>query len=599
MNMLYEMMVSIGLATDDFDRRLNEVEGRTERQGSKIGAKFAAVGKAALAGFTVAAGAVSVIGKSAIEAYKSFEQLSGGVQTLFGEISSTVDASADVMRNAANAYKTAGISANEYMETVTSFSASLMSSLGNDAKAAANVADMAIKDMADNANKMGTSMESIQTAYQGFAKQQYMLLDNLKLGYGGTKTEMERLLKDAQAITGIKYDISNLNDVYQAIHVIQEQLGIAGTTAKEASTTIEGSMNAAKAAWQNLLVSIADENGNFEESVNNFVEAASTAGANLMPRIQQALKGVAMLITGLAPLIVSEIPKLTETILPELINAAGELLQALVNAFPAFIKTLSSLAPQFLEQGVQLLISLVEGLSETLPELIPVMVEAIITMTIALLENVDKLAECAIKLMEALAFGMLKAIPVLIAAVPKILVALKDAIINYSKTIIGEYKKVGQHIIDGIWEGINEKIGELMKKIQTVVNGIKSAFTGKIGFDIHSPSKWATEIGGFLMTGLSDGIESKEHSVNVGLKNMIDGMKKGFADIENLSKFDRTFESDFRFLEIGHLHKEDAKSSETKQASNYNFTFNSPKALSVLDAQQESKRAYREMLLGI
>ena len=203
-----------------------------------------------MAGATMAAAGLVAITKSAIANYAEYEQLVGGVDTLFK------DSSKKVQEYANNAYKTAGISANEYMETVTSFSASLLQSLGGDTDKAASVADMAITDMSDNANKMGTDIGRIQDTYQGFAKQNYTMLDNLKLGYGGTKTEMERLLKDATAISGVKYDISNLNDVYQAIHVIQGELDITGTTAKEASTTIQGSISSMKSAWTNLITSM-------------------------------------------------------------------------------------------------------------------------------------------------------------------------------------------------------------------------------------------------------------------------------------------------------------------------------------------------------
>ena len=195
--------------------------------------------------------------------------------------------------NANKAYKTAGMSANDYMQNVTSFSASLLKSVAGDTDKAAKIADMAMTDMSDNANKMGTDMSMIQSAYQGFAKQNYTMLDNLKLGYGGTKSEMERLLKDAQKISGIKYDISNLNDVYQAIHVIQGELGITGTTAKEASTTIQGSVSAMKSAWQNMLTGIATGNTeNMGNLVNNLANSVITAAQNILPRVQEIASGI-------------------------------------------------------------------------------------------------------------------------------------------------------------------------------------------------------------------------------------------------------------------------------------------------------------------
>lgn len=283
--------------------------------------------------------AVVSMTKQSIEAYSEYEQLVGGVETLFGEHARAVQTYAN------NAYKTAGLSANEYMETVTGFSASLLQSLENDTAQTARVADMAITDMSDNANKMGTSMSSLQSAYQGFAKQQYNMLDNLKLGYGGTKSEMQRLLSDASKLAGVKYDINNLSDVYQAIHVIQEELGITGTTAKEASETISGSAAAMKSAWQNLLVGIADDNADFDALVDRFVDSARTAGENFLPRVETILRGIGKLAKKIAPQLARELPKITAEILPDLISSAGELIGGLATAFaenaPAIVGALA------------------------------------------------------------------------------------------------------------------------------------------------------------------------------------------------------------------------------------------------------------------
>lgn len=243
----------------------------------------------AMKGVVTAVGAVTTaiagIGVASIKSYADLEQNIGGVETLFKKSSNKV------IENAKNAYKTAGMSANEYMSTVTGFSASLLQSLSGNTEKAADVADMALVDMSDNANKMGTSMASIQYAYQGFAKQNYTMLDNLKLGYGGTKEEMQRLLKDAQKISGVKYDISNLNDVFQAIHVIQGELGITGTTAKEAEETISGSIASMKSAWDNFL----NGSGDFDKVVETAkiaIENIATAVSEQLPRIAEEIVSV-------------------------------------------------------------------------------------------------------------------------------------------------------------------------------------------------------------------------------------------------------------------------------------------------------------------
>ena len=281
----------------------------------------AGVTASVVAAFGTAAVAIT---KQAVDAYADYEQLIGGVETLFK------DAADKVAGYAEDAFYTVGISANEYMETVTSFSASLISSLAGDTAKAADVANMALTDMADNANKMGTPLESIKTAYQGFAKQNYTMLDNLKLGYGGTKTEMERLLKDAQKLTGVKYNISNLADVYNAIHAIQVEMGIAGTTAKEAEKTITGSANMTKAAWKNVLAAIAG-GGDLDKAINNLVYSTSKYFGNLVPVVERSLAGIGELIERVAPQLVETVAAALIKAIPSLLNAVYQMIIGLAN----------------------------------------------------------------------------------------------------------------------------------------------------------------------------------------------------------------------------------------------------------------------------
>ena len=356
--------------------------------------KVAVKAGAALAKSTaVAAAGVGAVVTQAVNSYAEYEQLTGGIDTLFGQSAQSVDDYVDklsrsksqirdfqranglvvdgiigpktmaaieqsyalladssevVMANADNAYKTAGLSANEYMETVTSFSASLINSLGGDTAKAAELADMAIVDMADNANKMGTDVGSIQDAYQGFAKQNYDMLDNLRLGYGGTKSEMERLLKDAQELTGKKYDISSFADIAEAIHAVQTEMGISGTTALEASTTISGSMASFKAAWSNTLTSLVTGGDSFDRCVDDLVESAATMGQNLMPAIISALAGAGALIERLAPILEAELPGLVDTLSPPLLAAATALVKGLIVALPGIISALVDEIPAIL-----------------------------------------------------------------------------------------------------------------------------------------------------------------------------------------------------------------------------------------------------------
>lgn len=272
----------------------------------------------------------------------------GGVETLFKE------SSAQVIQYANDAYKTAGMSANDYMETVTGFSASLLQSLGGDTAAAAQVANQAVTDMSDNANKMGTSIESIQNAYQGFAKGNFTMLDNLKLGYGGTKEEMERLLADAEAIQAqqgvmVDYSITSFADITEAIHVVQTEIGITGTTALEASTTIQGSLDSMKGAWTNLMAGIGDESANTEQLVSNFVDSVSTAAENMVPRITQILEGIGEMARQLGPKIAEALPGLVSEVLPALLGAATSMIDGLIDGLSAALPALAAAVPQIIE----------------------------------------------------------------------------------------------------------------------------------------------------------------------------------------------------------------------------------------------------------
>lgn len=337
------LRLGIKVDSDAAKSQLGEVGEAVEETGLRA-EDLAAKAKSMIQAFAAAWAVKELVklGKAALEAYGQFEQLEGGVKKIFGE-------SADqVMQYAQNAYQTAGISANEYMEQVTSFSASLLQALEGDTAEAARIADMAIQDMADNANTFGTDIASIQNAYQGFAKQNYTMLDNLKLGYGGTKEEMERLLEDAEKLSGVEYDIENLDDVYQAIHVIQEEMAITGTTAAESSRTIQGSMASMKASWQNLLVSIGSGEG-LSTAVDNFLASLGTVAQNIIPRI--------VTIVG--------------TVITGLIQALPQLLMSLANAIGNFADHLDTAeGDKFLQAGWNLLKSLVTGLLKAIPELI-------------------------------------------------------------------------------------------------------------------------------------------------------------------------------------------------------------------------------------
>jgi phage-related protein len=356
---------------DTAKKELQEVSEEGEKSESRIGKVLGGIGNAAVkfgkvfgAGILAGAGALTMLAKQSVSAYGEYEQLVGGVETLFKDGASKVQEYAD------NAYKTAGLSANAYMEQATSFAASLIQSLDGDTAKAADYADRAIRDMSDNANKMGTSMESIQNAYSGFAKQNYTMLDNLKLGYGGTKGEMERLIADAakmvdvQKELGITVDATDMSFANQvnAISVIQKHLGITGTTALEASETIQGSAGSMKAAWDNLIAGLGKDNAGLGALIDRFVGTASASVNNIMPRISKVLGGIVKLVNGLIPVIAQNIPKLAKELLPTLIQAAASLVIGLAKALPELAIVIVQTIPTIFETVIQ-------ALQETFPSL--------------------------------------------------------------------------------------------------------------------------------------------------------------------------------------------------------------------------------------
>lgn len=545
-----------------FDTKLDS--SGVESGVSALGGKLSGVMGTALKGTGVAIGAavagVSALTKSSLDAYADFEQLTGGVETLF-------KTSADkVMQYADEAYKSAGLSANEYMETVTSFSASLLQGLGGDADLAADVANQAIIDMSDNANKMGSDMASIQNAYQGFAKQNFTMLDNLKLGYGGTKEEMQRLLDDAEKLqkekfgVDVEYDMNNFADVIQAIHTVQEEMDIAGTTSKEAATTIQGSLGMMKGAWQNLVTGLGDENADLDGLIDNFIQSVITVGENIMPEVERILAGIGEMVTTMLPQVVQMIPELINSVLPGIIESASGLVTTLCTAIVDNAPTLIDGAlqliltltnailenlPMIIECGFQAILQLALGIAEALPTLIPTIVEVILTIVTYLIENIDllvdaaiaiitglaeglinalpvliekapeiieklvialvnnvpKLLEAAVKVIETLATGLITNVPKLLAKIPQIMTSLKNGFLN----LCSGFADVGKNIIDGLWNGIQNGWNWLTDKVSSLAKGLLDAAKSALG--IASPSKEFRKIGEFCVAGFNDGID--------------------------------------------------------------------------------------------
>lgn len=486
---------------------LDSVAGKASGVGQALLKGIGTFAKWGAAAATAAATATAALVKSAVTAYSDYEQLVGGVETLFK------DSAGEVQKYAANAYQTAGLSANEYMETVTGFSASLLQSLDGDTKAAAEKANVAITDMSDNANKMGTSMESIQNAYQGFAKQNYTMLDNLKLGYGGTKEEMQRLLEDAEKLSGQKFDLSSYADIVDAIHVVQTEMGITGTTAKEAATTIQGSVNMTKAAWQNLVVGIADDTQNFDVLVNNFVESVTTAGNNILPRVEIALKGVGTLVEKLAPIIAKTVPNIVSTTLPSMIKAGTSMIRALLDgllkAVPelipcfknivnqlisvivtnlpmilnaavtiagAIVSGLVEALPDILDAGIELIQSLAQGLTTGIPTILSTAITIVSQLASTLIQNVPQIVQTGIQLLLGLANGILQAVPQLLQELPGIITQMVENILSCIPMII----ECGIELLTSLVDALPQIIQSIVAVLPQIINGIIEALLGHI-----------------------------------------------------------------------------------------------------------------------
>ena len=493
-----------------------------------------AVTKVVTASVAAAAGGLSVLGAKALTAYADYEQLAGGVATLFGAQDMSLEAYAQsvgksvdavkgeydnliaaqdaVMQNAAAAFQTAGLSQNEYMETVTSFSAALIASLDGDTAKAAQVADRAIVDMADNANKMGSSMESIQNAYQGFAKQNYTMLDNLKLGYGGTKSEMERLLADAQKISGVKYNLESYADIVEAIHVIQSEMHISGisaeeaaelvasgalteeeafsrmgTTAKESAATIQGSVSAAKASFSNLLLGISDDTQDFEKLIDAFVGSAATAAENILPRVETIIGGIGKLISSMSGVAADLIVDLT-AYLPDLIGAGvsmiGSIAEGLKENAPAIAKAtmdagkkllggIIDIGGDLLELGGTLLMTLAEGISENLPELLHTVSDMIAMLADGISEALPQILSLGAEILFKLIAGLETCLPQLVSSAAKIVPQLVRGITSKLPELI----KAASRVILTFAKSLADAIPKVLPEVVSAALSLAEALT--------------------------------------------------------------------------------------------------------------------------
>ena len=580
-------MAKKGTIADAYVNLIPSAEGfksgveKAINEGTSAGAKSASLGIGNLvSGFTMGIGqaafnAVTELGskvvdvaKSSISTYAEYEQLVGGVETLFGTASSRV------MRNASEAYESAGLSINEYMETVNSMAASLNQATKNEYESV-RLADIAVVDMADNANKMGTSMESIQNAYSGFTKQNFTMLDNLKLGYGGTQKEMARLLEDATKLSGVEYNIESYADIVKAIHVIQEEMGIARTTQKEAATTIQGSLAMVQGAWTNLISGIANEDADlgdlFTKLIDSIFGEDGKGGfvGNIMPRIEQALQGV----TEFIQIGLQRMPEIISTILPDLIKSfsdvilsifenintnsdeiiqnVGDIFGLLIENALKLVTSLVTTLPTILEMAINLITTLANGIAESIPVLVPTIIEVLTTILEVIMDNLSIILDAAVNIIDALIEGLLDNLPEISLAVTKIMwkmvatfISLLPQIVEVAFKIVFtlissmistllefvsgdfwqeaissivhsftdiDWEGVGTKCIEGIVSGFTKAVDKVKNTATNVAESIKKIFTD--GFQIKSPSRVFRYYGEMIDEGLAIGIDSGESEI--------------------------------------------------------------------------------------
>lgn len=474
---VFEMFGTIDADNQKANDAIDETTGKAEKSTSmfsKIGGGLKVIGTGMAVAAGVAGAAAVGLSQKVISAYADYEQLVGGVDTLFGNASKKVQQFAD------DAFLTAGLSANEYMETVTGFSASLLQSLGGDTSKAADVANQAVTDMSDNANKMGSDIGSIQNAYQGFAKQNYTMLDNLKLGYGGTQEEMKRLLADAEKISGIKYDISSFADVTEAIHVMQTEMGITGTTAQEATETISGSLAGMGSAWQNLLAGMGNADADVGKLVDNLVEQFGYVVKNITPvlgnivsALPGLLNGLLTAVADLLPTLLSAVTDLFNQVLQTLLTLLPGLIPVVVDTLLSLVQTIVDNLPLFIDVAMQIITALVTGIAQALPTLIPAAVQALITIVQGLINNLPMLLDAALQMIVGLAQGLITALPMLIQALPTIINSLVSFFIGSIPMII----EAGIQLLVALVEALPTIIQAIVKAIPQIITSVVRAFS--------------------------------------------------------------------------------------------------------------------------
>lgn len=480
---LFNLAAKLTLDTSNYDSGMDKSENKALNFASKaagaVGKGLAAAAKIGTAAVSAAAVAVTGLTKAAIEQYAEYEQLTGGIETLYKDSAGTM------LQYANEAFKTAGMSANEYMTTAIESSAAMINSLGGDTAKAAEMTNMAIIDMSDNVNKMGTTMEAVQNAYRGFSRGNFTMLDNLALGFAGTKEGMQQLLDTAEQLEAQQgryrdFSINSYADIVEAIHIVQDNMGITGTTAREAATTIQGSLNAMKSAWNNLLTGLSGGTEAFgqdiDQLINNLIdsligyqdEAGVRVGGvinNIMPQIEATLSGIATLVEGLAPILADKIPVIVETLLPSIVTSITTLVQGASGVVPTFIAVLVEMLPTIMEAGGQVLGALANGVLDNLPLLLDSAFQIIERLGTGIQNNLPRVLERGFEIIKSLAQGLLNNMPTIVQAITNVVMSM----LNFFREHAREFVTMGLQLIVQLAMGLLQAMPEVLNAIVQIV----------------------------------------------------------------------------------------------------------------------------------
>lgn len=529
----------------------DQASGQISGIGSKITGALGTAAKVGSAAVAALGAATIAVGKTALDAYANYEQLVGGIDTLFGQ------SSAKMQQYAANAYKTAGVSANRYMEISTSFAASLINSLGGDTEAAAEMANTAIQDMSDNANKMGTDLGVVQEAYQSLARGNYEMLDSLKLGYGGTKSELERLLSDAEQIAASQgmvrdFSVSSYTDVVEAIHMVQSEMGITGTTALEASTTIAGSINTAKAAWDNWLAGLGNENADMGALTDQLVQSIITAGENIVPRMGQIMSTLVTTVVQYAPQLGQEIMNgLSQIDFTQVGQTASDLIFMLINGI---VQNLPMLA----QAALQIVMALGQGLVTNGPQILMSLGQLLLQLAQYIISNVPNILNAAMQFFGMILQGIVTYGPQILVTLVSLLGQLIGQVISWAGQMLANAASAAANFLGGLMGGLAALPGKIASFLGGIISDVASWVGEMASNAIEAASEFASnlidglasipgqvvDIGGQIISGMVDGVVGAAGDLIDAVGGAINdaiGWAKGLLGIASPSKVFREF----------------------------------------------------------